>query len=470
MMRTRRNFLRLGGSAVLAHAFGGIPWPQSKSPAVLVRYDAATPEGKAMVVKLAKAVDAMTNKPEQDPLNWTSWWYTHDVRDDRGKASEIARIFKNLPPQASQIAERTWGTCQPHHAGNLEDLFLPWHRYFVYTFERVVRIVIGDTDFTLPYWNYINASSRALPPEFLKPNDLVLKGLFRPDRRLQVNQGSAIDAGLPVSPINLDDLRYDDYSTFCENLDNGLHGTVHVRIGNGRGMGSVPWAANDPIFWLHHCNIDRLWASWNNGGGRNLASQEFLNQSFAFVGPNSKLADFKVSDGLSTSQLGYQYSTLEKRPPNRVADTIAIFSSGGIPRRVARNVQLGSTATKVTLKPDPGAAATATFSSAATDSRSIALVVRGLQTDVPPETLYDVFLNLPASPTSAQKARHLAGTINFFEAQTHSDRNRVFVVDISKLRDILKEGAEPAITITATDPPSAKAKPVIGEISLAVLK
>jgi tyrosinase len=423
-----------------------------------------------MLVKLAKAVDAMVNKPEQDALNWTSWWYTHDVKDDTTKASEIARVFRNLPPQSSQIAQRTWATCQPHHSGDIEDLFLPWHRYFVYSFERVVRTVLNDSTFTLPYWNYIDAAARAIPSEFLKPTDSVLKALFRPDRNPQVNQGSAIDAGLSRSPINLNDLKYDDYSTFCASLDNRLHGTVHVRVGNGRGMGSVPWAANDPVFWLHHCNIDRLWASWNNGGGRNLNTQEFLNQSFKFVGPDSKLADFRVSDGLSTSQLNYQYSTLETRPSGGLADTVASFSSAGVPKRVATDIRLGAATTKVTLKPDAASAGIATFSGAAAESRSIALVFKGLQTNVPPESLYDVFLNLPASPTSAQEARHFAGTINFFEAQSHADRNRKFVLDVSNLRDILKDSAEPTITISPTDTPSAEAKPVIGEISLAALK
>jgi tyrosinase len=28
-------------------------------------------------------------------------------------------------------------------------------------------------------------------------------------------------------------------------------------------------AALDPIFYLHHCNIDRMWAVWNGGGKAN---------------------------------------------------------------------------------------------------------------------------------------------------------------------------------------------------------
>jgi tyrosinase len=39
-----------------------------------------------------------------------------------------------------------------------------------------------------------------------------------------------------------------------------MHNGVHVWVGGM--MGSVPPAPNDPVFWLHHCNIDRIWALW----------------------------------------------------------------------------------------------------------------------------------------------------------------------------------------------------------------
>ena len=40
-----------------------------------------------------------------------------------------------------------------------------------------------------------------------------------------------------------------------------LHNQVHVWIGGSMGPGTSP---NDPIFFLHHCNVDRLWADWQN--------------------------------------------------------------------------------------------------------------------------------------------------------------------------------------------------------------
>jgi hypothetical protein len=42
-----------------------------------------------------------------------------------------------------------------------------------------------------------------------------------------------------------------------------LHNRVHPWVGGPDGdMTSVPIAVNDPVFFLHHCNIDRIWATW----------------------------------------------------------------------------------------------------------------------------------------------------------------------------------------------------------------
>jgi hypothetical protein len=37
------------------------------------------------------------------------------------------------------------------------------------------------------------------------------------------------------------------------------HNRVHVWVGGTMGGGTSP---DDPVFWLHHCNIDRIWALW----------------------------------------------------------------------------------------------------------------------------------------------------------------------------------------------------------------
>ena len=38
-----------------------------------------------------------------------------------------------------------------------------------------------------------------------------------------------------------------------------IHNRVHRWVGGSMQPASSP---NDPVFWLHHCNVDRLWAQW----------------------------------------------------------------------------------------------------------------------------------------------------------------------------------------------------------------
>jgi tyrosinase len=88
-------------------------------------------------------------------------------------------------------------------------------------------------------------------------------------------------------------------------------------------MGSVPKAARDPIFYLHHANVDRLWQVWigmgqgrrNPVNPRNQTDQIWLNQVFNFydVGPNGEPVAVQVTPKqlLRTGQLGYTYEDVD---------------------------------------------------------------------------------------------------------------------------------------------------------------
>src|SRR5207248_78456 len=145
--------------------------------------------------------------------------------------------------------------------------------------------------FALPYWNYSPEGARVLPAAFRAQGS----PLFRQDRNTGVNNGTPIDQNSPAGSFSAEpSLRITHYGPqgaaqgFNDFLDGDLHGNVHVAIGNRRGMGQVPWAANDPIFWLHHCNIDRLWASWNRAGRGNPADAGWLSQTFTFADENGR--------------------------------------------------------------------------------------------------------------------------------------------------------------------------------------
>jgi hypothetical protein len=300
------------GSAATTPPAGG-----GGAPSARVRYDVASAQGQAMLAIYAEGVAAMMARPEGDPLNWEFQWYSHWVKGDldaSGKTAELSRIYGSTTSAARTLAQKMWDGCQAHGANEDEDFFLPWHRMYVFAFENIIRAVTGNATFTLPYWNYTDPSEFALPPQFLMPNDATFGALYRPDRN------PAANAGQPVADentLNLTILSEETYSAnggdagFCQGLDNGLHGAVHVSVGNSTdGMGVVPWAANDPIFWLHHCNIDRIWASWNAAGHANPTDPDFLSKPFPFADPTGKEVDYVVSQFLDIGTVGYSYDQL----------------------------------------------------------------------------------------------------------------------------------------------------------------
>lgn len=41
-----------------------------------------------------------------------------------------------------------------------------------------------------------------------------------------------------------------------------MHNAIHSLVGQGGHMSTISYSAFDPIFWLHHANVDRLFAIW----------------------------------------------------------------------------------------------------------------------------------------------------------------------------------------------------------------
>ena len=68
-------------------------------------------------------------------------------------------------------------------------------------------------------------------------------------------------------------------------------------------------SSRDPIFFLHHANVDRLWTAWNGRGNAN--SPEPMWRDFAFnrnfVSPGGSAWNVAVGDLGSPAALGYRY-------------------------------------------------------------------------------------------------------------------------------------------------------------------
>src|SRR5262249_22463223 len=267
----------------------GIDTASAQRVLVRTRFSATSPQGKAMLVKYAKAVGMMMNQtPRSDPRSWDFQWYTHWIPGPQSPRSQVAtaktnmlnQVFAGKPPNDPHrlLAQAMWDDCQAH-GDNPNDpnffqemFFCVWHRWYVYYFEEIIRSVLKDQTFTLPYWDYLGGTvaDLSIPPEFRVSSS----PLFRSNRNSWVNNGERIDKQNPGT-LNLDAFKETIYidspdgsTGFCPVLDGNPHGLVHVYTGGQMNMGRIPFAAGDPVFWLHHCNIDRLWESWNRLPGR----------------------------------------------------------------------------------------------------------------------------------------------------------------------------------------------------------
>ncbi len=478
-MISRRSLLK---ASAIGAAWDAIPFStwieqQAWGQGPRVRYNAYSTQGKAMLQKYESAVQRMMNAslyPEANPLSWAFQWYTHWVKEPPGMASELSRIYPQPNAPYRSLAQAMWETCQAH-GGENEDFFLPWHRMYVYYFEQIVRLISYEPSFTLPYWNYSNPAQAAMPPEFL----VTSSALYRQTRNAGPNAGNAIPANL-VALTALQDKTYSPSGAsqgFCADLDFGLHGNVHVWVGTAsQGMGTVPWAANDPIFWMHHCNIDRLWASWNKGNCKNPTYTAWLNQQFTFADISGNKVVATVKDFNDVSQLGYTYDAFEAASCPR----IIVHVNPALLAAIASEIKVARTPVRLNLTPPKpkGRAEVRPVREqikALAPEKSVYLVLQNVHASAAPGVHYDVYLDLPEGDKPNQDSPYYVGTINFFGVTMMNDKMasmkpRTFSLDVTdKVKALAARGAltnTPSVTLVPQGEPNEAAKPTIGQIQL----
>jgi hypothetical protein len=92
-------------------------------------------------------------------------------------------------------------------------------------------------------------------------------------------------------------------------VENQAHDLVHVAVGAGGGnMGRPQTAARDPIFWLHHANVDRLWNRWlDDRDHYNPDDADWYDQEFPFYDEPGKRVTLSVGDVLAQAAGAYRY-------------------------------------------------------------------------------------------------------------------------------------------------------------------
>ncbi|GHA72529.1 tyrosinase family protein [Cognatilysobacter bugurensis] len=469
-------------------------WLASKAHAntPFIRYDIASPEGQSMLATLSTAVKQMKSLSDANPRSWRWQWYTHFVSGSTTKQAEIDRLF-SATSWRRVLAEEMWNTCQSH-AGQNYNHFLPWHRMYVLYFEQIVREVTGRADFTLPYWNYTSADPAkrgVVPAQFRLRYDSTWAPLYRSNRSTLANSGQPIHQNEPTDVMDVRGLMASEsYSNigsvngFCRGVDSSIHGRIHVLTGNSTNMGKISYAALDPLFWVHHANIDRMWASWNANGGVNPTSGTWLDREFVFVDGGGQRVSGRLRDFLDASSLGYSYDRLIG--PDGSEDGVSTFAAASSARRnsVGRNperigsgkpMELGAQPARTTLTIDDGRPETALDP---TGQKRTYLVVKDLHTWQQPEALFHLYVT--ARGGGPVRDYHV-GDIHFFDAEFHDhgsspldealgeNFNSFDITEVLKrlvARKAIKPGVPLELVVAAGGRPTPGAKPLIGTVQL----
>jgi tyrosinase len=291
----RRDFLvatgTLATAAVLERSFFDVDAVQA---ATFVRKDIGGLSAADPIIKsYSKAIKAMKALPTTNPLSWTYQAAIHGTTLSGSHTS--------------------WNTCE--HG---TDYFWPWHRMYLYWFEEIIRHMSGDPGWSLPYWNWTSASERQLPSMFRDTTS----ELYTVNRNPAMNSGAG---SLPSSDVDYSAaFAYLDFSSANGVIQGVPHGQVHVDVGGW--MGRVPTAAQDPIFYLHHANMDRLWNLWlAQGGGRTdpVSNPTWKAKTYTFFDPKGKAVKMNDCEVLrAAQQLNYTY---EGEPPQVKPDCLKII-------------------------------------------------------------------------------------------------------------------------------------------------
>lgn len=278
---TRRRFLVTAGAAastVLGSSIFNLEtvWAAPYTRRNLGGMAASDP----VLVSYRKAIKAMKLLPSSNPLSWD---YQAAIHGAPG------------PP-----LHTAWDTCE--HG---TPYFWSWHRMYLYWFERIIRKMSGDSSWALPYWDYVSPSQRSLPVPFRDPSS----ELYLAARGTGWNAGSASYAAWQVDPTSGNS--FVDFFSGQSGLESNPHDNIHTVMG---GLMCCPdTAAADPIFYVHHSNIDRLWNLWlAQGGGRSdpLSTSTWINKTYTFFDENAKAVNMKTCDILrAAEQLNYTYES-----------------------------------------------------------------------------------------------------------------------------------------------------------------
>lgn len=143
--------------------------------------------------------------------------------------------------------------------------FLPWHRSFMLDLERELQS--RDPSVALPYWRFDEAAPNLFTANFIgvpnttgtvefdtnNPLQFLSPPIFRQPRFDTATQTAFVSSELATLSLG-------DVFTNYRSMETDPHGFAHTSFSGF--ISNLGTAAQDPLFFLLHANVDRLWAKW----------------------------------------------------------------------------------------------------------------------------------------------------------------------------------------------------------------
>ena len=405
---------------------------QNRPTRRMIRNNAAS---NAQVDLYRTAVQAMKNLPVADCRNWTNQ----------------ASIHQNHCPHGN------W-------------FFFPWHRAYIFEFEKICQKLLNDKTFALPYWNW--CMDGHLPAPYWPPP--AGNALFNNTR--VCTAASIANAGSVGLAVVDPFLNEPNFNIFAGGVTAGLrtgggsygqveatpHNYVHGSFVRGD-MGTF-MSPLDPIFWNHHCMIDLCWYEWNvTRNHPNTNDPAWVNFSLASMfcdGDANPVSNLTVLSTILMPLLSYQYETgingqpaVQKQATKDKADF----------KKMQKIIEAGSKVELITRKKyelkrgvsfGPQKPASEVLSVESTDfteslntgnKERVIISIKNLTHPVKSDVYVRVFVNKPdANQQTSTDDPHYAGSFFFFshEGGGHShDENQKkpdYLVDITETLKRLK--------------------------------
>jgi tyrosinase len=208
--------------------------------------------------------------------------------------------------------------------------FLPWHRAFLLDLERELQAI--DPSVALPYWRFDQPAPSLFSLDFMGvPNPVGTlqfsgvnplqfwvtdgtPGIVRPSRfNTQTQPANVISEARTLLLGDPGDL----YEAF-RHMEDNPHGAAHLSFGGS--ISIIRTAVKDPLFFMLHANVDRLWAKWQWARKRFDVTS---TKAFSAQGKAGDPGANRVGHNLDDTMWPWNQVTTPPRPPAAPGGTLA---------------------------------------------------------------------------------------------------------------------------------------------------